>query len=303
MTWKRDLLPSYAGRTVIVTGGNSGIGLHAATQLARKGAAVTLACRNTEAGEQAAQTIREAGGADVRVARLDLASQASVHAFAADWDDPVDLLVNNAGVMTPPRYRQTADGHELQFGTNHLGHFALTGLLLPYLHKAEAPRVVTVSSLAHFRGRPDVLEANPRKGYQPEHAYANSKLANILFAFELQRQAAKHGSALVSNAAHPGVAATNLVASEQGLGSIPGIKQLAPFFMPVLFQSARAGADPVLYAAAEAGPASYSGPQKLRESRGPAGPARLSRHARDEALAGKLWALSEQLTDVEYSWT
>jgi NAD(P)-dependent dehydrogenase (short-subunit alcohol dehydrogenase family) len=302
MTWKRDLLPSYAGRTVIVTGGNSGIGLHAATQLARKGAAVTLACRNTAAGEQAVQSIREAGGDDVRVARLDLASQASVHAFAADWDDPVDLLVNNAGVMTPPRYRQTADGHELQFGTNHLGHFTLTGLLLPYLHKAEAPRVVTVSSLAHFRGRPDVLEANPRKGYQPEHAYANSKLANILFAFELQRRAAKHGSALVSNAAHPGVAATNLVASEQGLGSIPGIKQLAPFFMPVLFQSARAGADPVLYAAAEAGPASYSGPQKLRESRGPAGPARLSRHARDEALAGKLWALSEQLTDVEYSW-
>lgn len=302
MTWKRDQLPSYAGRTVIVTGGNSGIGLHAATQLARKGAAVTLACRNTEAGEQAAQTIRDAGGDDVRVARLDLASQASVHAFAADWGDPLDLLVNNAGVMTPPRYRQTADGHELQFGTNHLGHFALTGLLLPYLHKAEAPRVVTVSSLAHFRGRPDVLEANPRKGYQPEHAYANSKLANILFAFELQRLAAKHGSALVSNAAHPGVAATNLVASEQGLGSIPGIKQLAPFFMPVLFQSARAGADPVLYAAAAAGPASYSGPQKLRESRGPAGPARLSRHARDEALAGKLWALSEQLTDVEYSW-
>lgn len=301
MTWKRDLLPSYAGRTVIVTGGNSGIGLHAATQLARKGAAVTLACRNIAAGEQAAQSIRDAGG-DVRVARLDLASQTSVHAFVADWDDPLDLLVNNAGVMTPPRYRQTADGHELQFGTNHLGHFALTGLLLPYLHKAEAPRVVTVSSLAHFRGRPDVLEANPRKGYQPEHAYANSKLANILFAFELQRQAAKHGSALVSNAAHPGVAATNLVASEQGLGSIPGIKQLAPFFMPVLFQSARAGADPVLYAAAEAGPASYSGPQKLRESRGPAGPARLSRHARDEALAGKLWALSEQLTDVEYSW-
>ena len=303
MTWKRDQLPSYAGRTVIVTGGNSGIGLHAATELARRGAAVTLACRNTDAGEQAAQTIRDTAGADVRVARLDLAAQASVHAFAEDWDDPVDLLVNNAGVMTPPRYRQTADGHELQFGTNHLGHFALTGLLLPYLHKAQAPRVVTVSSLAHFRGRPDVLEANPRKGYQPEHAYANSKLANILFAFELQRRAAKHGSALVSNAAHPGVAATNLVASEQGLGSIPGIKQLAPFFMPVLFQSARAGADPVLYAAAEAGPASYSGPQRLRESRGPAGPARLSRHARDESLAGKLWELSEQLTDVEYGWS
>jgi NAD(P)-dependent dehydrogenase (short-subunit alcohol dehydrogenase family) len=302
MSWSRDRLPSYAGRTAIVTGGNSGIGLHVATQLARQGAAVTLACRNTAAGEQAAARIRKAGGLDVRVVRLDLASLASVHELAAGWDGPLDLLVNNAGVMTPPRYRQTADGHELQFGTNHLGHFALTGLLLPYLHKTGAPRVVTVSSLAHHRGRPDVLEANPRKGYQPEHAYANSKLANILFAFELQRQAAKHGSPLVSNAAHPGVSATNLVASEQGLGSIPGVKQLAPFVMPVLFQSAAAGADPVLYAAAEAGPATYSGPQRLRESRGPAGPARLSRHARDEALAARLWTLSEELTEVEVSW-
>ncbi len=302
MTWKRDRLPSYAGRTAIVTGGNSGIGRHVAGHLARKGAAVTLACRNTEAGERAAEEIRRAGGTDVRVARLDLASQESVRAFAESWDAPLDLLVNNAGVMTPPRYRQTEDGHELQFGTNHLGLFSLTGLLLPYLHKSEAPRVVTVSSIAHFRGRPDVLEGNPRKGYQPEHAYANSKLANILFAFELQRQAAEHGSPLVSNAAHPGVAATNLVASEQGLGSIPGIKQLAPFFMPLLFQSAEAGADPVLYAAAEAGPASYSGPQRLRESRGPAGPARLSRYARDEALAKRLWSLSEELTCVGYTW-
>lgn len=302
MSWKPEQLPSYAGRTAIVTGGNSGIGRHAATHLARRGAAVTLACRNTEAGEKAAQAIRGAGGGDVRVARLDLASLASVQEFADAWDGPVDLLVNNAGVMTPPRYRETADGHELQIGTNHLGHFALTGRLLPCLHKAEAPRVVTVSSLAHFRGRPDVLEANPRKGYQPEHAYANSKLANILFAFELARQAAEHGSALVSNAAHPGVAATNLVASEQGLGSIPGIKQLAPFFMPLLFQSAEAGADPVLYAAAEAGPATYSGPQRLRESRGPAGPARLSRWARDEDLAGKLWTLSEELTGVTFDW-
>ena len=302
MSWKPDQLPSYDGRSVIVTGGNSGIGRHAATHLARKGAAVTLACRSTAAGEQAAAAIRKAGGPDVRVAQLDLASEASVKEFADAWQGPLDLLVNNAGVMTPPRYRETTDGHELQFGTNHLGHFALTGRLLPHLLEAAAPRVVTVSSLAHHRGRRDVLEANPRKGYQPEHAYANSKLANILFAFELQRQAAKHGAPLVSNAAHPGIAATNLVASEQGLGSIPGIKQLSPLFMRLLFQSAAAGADPVLYAAAEAGPSTYSGPQRLRESRGPAGPARLSRLARDEALAGQLWELSEELTRVSFSW-
>jgi NAD(P)-dependent dehydrogenase (short-subunit alcohol dehydrogenase family) len=302
MSWKPEQLPSYADRSVIVTGGNSGIGRHAAAHLARKGAAVTLACRNTAAGEQAAEEIRRSGGGDVRVGRLDLASQASVKEFADAWEGPLDLLVNNAGVMTPPRYRQTADGHELQFGTNHLGHYALTGRLLPHLHEADAPRVVTVASLAHHRGRRSVLEANPREGYQPERAYANSKLANILFAFELQRQAAKHGSPLVSNAAHPGIAATNLVASEQGLGSIPGIKQLSPLFMRLLFQSAEAGADPVLYAAAEAGPSTYSGPQRLRESRGPAGPAKLSRLARDEALAGELWDLSEELTGVAFSW-
>lgn len=303
MSWKPEQLPSYDGRTVIVTGGNSGIGRYAATHLARRGAAVTLACRNIEAGDEAAKKIRATGGADVRVARLDLASLGSVQEFVEAWQGPLDLLVNNAGVMTPPRYRQTADGHELQFGTNHLGHFALTGRLLPYLQKVDAPRVVTVSSLAHFRGRPDVLEGNPRRGYQPERAYANSKLANVLFAFELQRQAARHGSDLVSNAAHPGVAATNLVTSEQGLGSIPGIKQLSPLFMRLLFQSAEAGADPVLYAASEAGPATYSGPQRLRESRGPAGAARLSRLARDEALARRLWELSEELTGVTFSWS
>ncbi|MGZ5418121.1 MAG: SDR family oxidoreductase [Nocardioides sp.] len=301
MSWRPGQLPSYAGRSVIVTGGNSGIGRYVATHLARKGAAVTLACRNTTAGEQVAEKVRRAGG-DSRVARLDLASQASVKEFADAWEGPLDLLVNNAGVMTPPRYRQTADGHELQFGTNHLGHYALTGRLLPHLHEAEAPRVVTVSSLAHHRGRRSVLEANPREGYQPERAYANSKLANILFAFELQRQAAENGSPLVSNAAHPGIAATNLVASEQGLGSIPGIKQLSPLLMRLLFQSAEAGADPVLYAAAEAGPATCSGPQRLRESRGPAGPAKLSRLARDESLAGELWDLSEELTGVSFSW-
>jgi NAD(P)-dependent dehydrogenase (short-subunit alcohol dehydrogenase family) len=302
MSWRPDRLPSYDGRSVVVTGGNSGIGRHVATALALRGARVTLACRNVDAGEDAARAIRAEGGGAVAVAHLDLASLDSVRAFAEAWERPLDLLVNNAGVMTPPRYRQTADGFELQFGTNHLGHFALTGRLLGHLLAAPEPRVVTVSSIAHHRGRADVLDANPRAGYQPERAYANSKLANLLFAAELARRSALHGSRQVSNAAHPGVAATNLVASEQGLGSLPGVKHLAPLFMPLLFQSAARGAEPVLYAAAEEGPATYSGPQRLRESRGPAGPARLSRLARDEALAGKLWALSEELTGVGYDW-
>ncbi len=301
--WTPDDLPSYTGRTVMVTGGNSGIGWHIAAALGRKGASVVLACRNEVAGEAAADELVDAGATDIRVERLDLASLDSVEEFAERMEGPLDLLVNNAGVMTPPRYRETVDGFELQFGTNHLGHFALTGRLLPHLLAAEAPRVVTVASLAHRRGRESVLQGNKGGGmYHPERSYGNTKLANILFATELQRRASDHGSALISNAAHPGVAATNLVTSEQGLGSIPGIKQVAPVFLRLVLQSAKAGAEPVLYAAAEAGPASYSGPQGLHEIRGSAGPAKSSRLARDESLARKLWALSEELTGVSFSW-
>ncbi len=302
MSWSPDDLPSLDGRTAVVTGANSGIGWHTAAHLARRGAAVTLACRNTEAGERAAARIRDGGPTDVRVERLDLASLDSVAEFAERWAGPLDLLVNNAGVMTPPRYRETADGFELQFGTNHLGHFALTGRLLPWLLKADGPRVVTVSSIAHFGGRASVLDGNPREHYRPQPAYANSKLANVLFAFELQRRSAAHGTALTSTAAHPGVSATGLVTSEQGLGSIPGVRLVAPPFLRLLFQSAAAGANPTLYAATAAEPASYTGPQSLRESRGKVGPAKLNRLARDEALATKLWDRSEELTGVEYPW-
>jgi NAD(P)-dependent dehydrogenase (short-subunit alcohol dehydrogenase family) len=302
MSWTSRDLPSFAGRTVVVTGGNSGIGWHTAKALGRAGARVTIACRNERTGGQAASALRDAGAGEVSMRRLDLASMASVKEFADGWEGPLDVLVNNAGVMTPPRYRETQDGHELQFGTNHLGHFALTARLLPHLLAAEAPRVTTISSIAHFRGQGSVLEANPRRGYQPERAYANSKLANLLFAFELQRQTTRHGASLVSNAAHPGVSATNLVASEQGLGSIPGVKYVAPLFMKLVLQSARAGAEPTLFAVAEGGPASYTGPQLLRESRGPVGPARLNPLAQDETLAGLLWNRSEELANVEFAW-
>jgi NAD(P)-dependent dehydrogenase (short-subunit alcohol dehydrogenase family) len=161
---------------------------------------------------------------------------------------------------------------------------------------------VTVSSIAHNAGRADVLDGNPAERYNPSATYGNSKLANLLFALELQRRASLAGVALTSTAAHPGVASTNLVASEQGMGSIPGVKLLAPLVMKVLFQSPKAGADPTLYAATAATPGSYTGPQSLRESRGGPGPARLSRLALDESLAGKLWGVSEDLTGVRYDW-
>ncbi len=301
--WSTADIPSLVGTTAVVTGANSGIGWHTAAELARHGADVTLAVRNLDKGEAAATQMREGGATGaVRVARLDLGSLASVEEFAAAWDGPLDLLVNNAGLMAPPRYQQTSDGFELQFGTNHLGHFALTGRLLPALLEAPAARVVTVSSIAHNQGRGDVIDGNPAERYSPSSSYGNSKLANLLFAQELQRRASLAGVALTSTAAHPGVASTNLVTSEQGLGVIPGVKQLAPLFLKLLFQSPKAGADPTLYAATAATPGSYTGPQSLRESRGRPGPARLSRLARDELLAGKLWGVSEDLTGVRYDW-
>ena len=301
--WSTADIPSLVGTTAVVTGANSGIGWHTAAELARHGADVTLAVRNLDKGEAAATRVREGGATGaVRVARLDLGSLASVEEFATAWDGPLDLLVNNAGLMAPPRYQQTSDGFELQFGTNHLGHFALTGRLLPALLEAPAARVVTVSSIAHNQGRGDVIDGNPAERYSPSSSYGNSKLANLLFAQELQRRASLAGVALTSVAAHPGVASTNLVTSEQGLGVIPGVKQLAPLFLRLLFQSPKAGADPTLYAATAATPGSYTGPQSLRESRGRPGPARLSRLARDELLAGKLWGVSEDLTGVRYDW-
>ncbi len=300
--WSTSDIPSLAGSTAVVTGANSGIGWHTAAELARHGADVTLAVRNLDKGEAAATQMREGAAGTVRVARLDLGSLASVQEFAEAWDGPLGLLVNNAGLMTPPRYRETADGHELQFGTNHLGHFALTGRLLPALLAAPASRVVTVSSIAHHQGRADVVEGNPADRYSPTPTYGNSKLANLLFAFELQRRASLAGVSLTSTAAHPGVASTGLVTSEQGLGSIPGVKQLAPLFLKLVFQSPKAGAEPTLYAATAATPGSYTGPQSLRESRGKPGPARTSRLARDESLAQKLWAVSEDLTGVRFEF-
>ena len=174
--------------------------------------------------------------------------------------------------MTPPRYRATEDGFELQYGTNHLGHFALTGRLLPALLAAPAPRVVTVSSIAHHGGRPAVLDGNPESAYQPQQAYSNSKLANLLFARELQKRASAAASPLTSTAAHPGVSATELVQDPNGMGANKLVNKLAPYVMPILFQSAAAGANPTLYAATR-GRAGLVTPARSgsRETRGPVG--------------------------------
>jgi NAD(P)-dependent dehydrogenase (short-subunit alcohol dehydrogenase family) len=302
MKWTPRQIPGLSGHTAVVTGANSGIGWAVALELAKHGARVVLACRDPARGRQAAARIvvRHAE-ADVEVAPLNLASMDSVREFGEKWEGPLDLLVNNAGVMAPPKRMRTENGFELQFGTNHLGHFVLTGLLLPALLQAPAARVVTVSSIAHLDGRADVLDGNAGP-YRPQPAYANSKLANLLFALQLQRNFEARGLDLTSTAAHPGVAATGLFSDSQGMGKNPLLRVIAPVATRVIFQSAASGARPVLYAATDAQPGSYSGSQWLHQTRGPVGPGTMSKLAGDPLLARRLWEASEDLTGFRYAW-
>ncbi len=284
-------IPDLGGRTAIVTGANSGIGLTTAQALAAHGARVIFAVRDQSRGEAAAATVT--GVTEVRP--LDLADLASVRAFAAAWSGPVDLLVNNAGVMVPPLTR-TKDAFELQFGVNHLGHFALTGLLWPSL--TAAARVVTVSSGVHQAGRIDFDDLNwQRRRYRPWGAYGQSKLANLLFTSELQRRLSAAGSAVLAMAAHPGYAATNLQSH--------GGNRIARLAMThvgnrLLAQDAAAGALPTLYAAVGDLPGgTYAGPSG-RLQHGPPAPCARSAAARDVAVAARLWDVSEQLTGVSF---
>jgi NAD(P)-dependent dehydrogenase (short-subunit alcohol dehydrogenase family) len=275
-------------RTVIVTGANSGIGLVTARVLAAGGAHVVLAVRDRARGEHAAATIE--GPTEVR--ELDLADLESVRAFAAAWQGPVDILINNAGVANTSA-RQTIDGFELQLGTNHLGHFALTNLLLPQI----ADRVVTVSSSAHRSGVIDLDDLNwQHRPYRPFAAYSQSKLANLLFTLELQRRLDAAGSPVRAVAAHPGIAATNL---NRHLG--PVAKAVAVTVGRLIAQSDRAGALPTLYAATEDVPGgSYVGPRGLGGTRGKPKIVEPSAAARDAELAGRLWTASEELTGVAF---
>ena len=304
MTWTAAQMPRLGGRVAVVTGGNSGIGRATATELARHRARVMIACRDVERGKQAADDIRNrVPGADIEVRHVDLADMTSVREFGEGYDGPLHLLVNNAGVMGPPRRTVTANDFELQFGTNHLGHFVLTGLLLPALLAAEKPRVVTVSSSAHHGGTADVLDGNAVGPYRPQRAYANSKLANLLFAFELQRRASAHGLPLTSTAAHPGFSATGLVADPEGAGANRLVRAVLPPLVTAFTQSAATGARAILFAASEAEPGSFTGPQRLHETRGPIGSAEASALARDEKLARQLWRVSEELTGFRYRWS
>ncbi|MFE9021883.1 oxidoreductase [Streptomyces sp. NPDC007808] len=289
--WDATRLPDLTGRTAVVTGANSGIGLTASDALARAGAHVVLAVRDLERGRAAAAKVH--GSTEVR--RLDLADLSSVREFADGWQGrPLDLLINNAGVMMLPRQR-TADGFEMQFGTNHLGHFALTNLLLPYV----TDRVVTVSSGAHrwFGARIRFEDLDFTSGYDPQRAYAQSKLANLLFTLELQRRLTEAGSPVRAVAAHPGYAATNL----QSHAGNPVMRGLMKFGNRFLAQDDRAGALPTLYAATQELPgASYVGPDGFAEMRGAPTLVGRTAAASDAAVARRLWTVSEELTGA--SW-
>jgi NAD(P)-dependent dehydrogenase (short-subunit alcohol dehydrogenase family) len=301
--WRAEGLPDLTGRVAVVTGANSGIGWYTADALAGAGAQVVLACRDLVRADRAVRRIRDRHeGAAARPAGLDLSSMSSVREFAESWDGPLDILVNNAGVMAPPRRTITADGFELQFATNHLGHFVLTGLLLPALLAADRARVVTVSSIAHHGGGEDVIDGNLATAYNPQRAYSNSKLANLLFATELDRRSRLRGVNVDSVAAHPGVAATGLASDSEGMGANRVVRVAAPIVLRLTTQSARAGAHAVRYAATEAEPGSYTGPQRFGETRGRIGPARRSPLAQDDRLARRLWQVSEELTGLQYRW-
>jgi NAD(P)-dependent dehydrogenase (short-subunit alcohol dehydrogenase family) len=290
-TFTASDVPPQDGRTVVVTGANSGIGRVAARVLAAKGARVVLAVRDPEKGREAAAAME--GRVEVR--RLDLADLSSVRAFAEGFTDPVDVLINNAGVMIPPHSR-TADGFELQLGTNHLGHFALTNLLLPRLRH----RVVTVSSNAHKVGSIDFDDLNwERKPYRAMAAYAQSKLANLLFTSELQRRLDAVGSPVIATAAHPGLAATNLLKPDGRR-----VRHLVQTAVAGLFsQSDEDGALPTLYAAVADVPGdAYAGPSGFLEGRGAPKPVGRSAKARDAEAARRLWEASEALTGVSFPW-
>jgi NAD(P)-dependent dehydrogenase (short-subunit alcohol dehydrogenase family) len=307
--WTEDQVPDQSGKTFVVTGANSGIGFEAARALAAKGAFVVLACRNLEKGQTAIENIRKATpGAKLALEQLDLGNLASVRAFAEKVSkdlERIDVLVNNAGIMAIPR-QTTKDGFEAQIGTNHFGHFALTGLLLERLVESTPSRVVTVSSVVHTTGKFGPLDAsdvNLERGYTKWAAYGRSKLANLLFAYELERRLEAHFPSVISVACHPGYAATNL----QSVGPEMSGSLVAKTFMAignaVMAQSAANGALPTLYAATAAGVqgGDYIGPGGPFKMMGAPVKQRSSRLSHDPETARKLWDVSVQLTGVTFA--
>lgn len=289
-TWDAGDIVDQEGRTFVVTGANSGLGAEAAKALTKADARVILACRDVDKGRAVAAQL----GDRAEVRRLDLADLSSVREFA-DSIDSLDVLVNNAGVMAVP-LRRTADDFEMQIGTNHLGHFALTGLLLDRI----GDRVVTMSSAMHQIGSIDLDDLNwKRRTYRRWPAYGQSKLANLLFTYELQRRLEAAGSTVKALAAHPGYAATNLQSHTESISS-----RIMSLANPIIAQSAQMGALPILYAATvpDATGGSYIGPSSLFETRGHPKVVSSNRKSHDRSVARQLWTLSEKLTGVDYNF-
>lgn len=300
--WTVSNIPSQSGRTAVVTG-TGGLGFEDALALARAGADVIVAGRNPAKGAEAVARIQAAQpSARIRFEPLDLANLKSVASFCDRLRaerDSLDLLVNNAGVMVPPQRLETADGFELQLGTNYLGHFALTAGLMPLLSKGSDARVVTLSSIAARNGAIDFDDLNAERSYSPMRVYSQSKLACLMFAFELNRRSAAAGWRVASLAAHPGISRTDLLHNAPGRWSPVGLARSLMWFA---FQPAAQGALPTLFAATApaARGGGYYGPHGMRETRGYPADAAIPPQALDAAAASRLWALSEQLTKVGF---
>ena len=303
--WTAQDIPSLSGKTAVITGANSGLGYHASLELARKGARVFMACRTTAKGEDArSRILAEVPAASVELLALNLASLESIREFAAALEGKtptLDILINNAGVMGIP-HTQTADGFEMQFGTNHLGHFALTGRLMALLTRTPASRVVTVSSIYHKSGKINFDDLMGEKRYDPWVAYAQSKLANLLFAYELQRKLEQSGTTTLSLAAHPGYSNTHLQYVGPEMNRSPFQHWMMKLGNALLAQPAAQGALPELYAATAPGVkgSMYIGPDGMNEIRGYPTEVKSIPAAHDLEAAGKLWAVSEKLTGVVF---
>jgi NAD(P)-dependent dehydrogenase (short-subunit alcohol dehydrogenase family) len=299
--WNAADIPDQRGRSVVVTG-TGGLGLETALALARAGCDVTIAGRNPLKGADAVSRVQSAvPDAAVRFEKLDLADLSSVASFARQMEsdrEGLDILVNNAGIMVPPRRQETRDGFELQFGTNYLGHFALTAQLMPLLSKGSDARVVTVSSVAARSGKIDFGDVNSKKMYRPMQAYSQSKLACLMFALELQDRSRAAAWGVSSIAAHPGVSRTDLLHNAPGRNSLQG---LARTFLWFLFQPVAQGALPQLFAATskEATPGGYYGPDRLGETRGHPQSERIPPQALDRVTGRRLWELSQRMTGLE----
>jgi NAD(P)-dependent dehydrogenase (short-subunit alcohol dehydrogenase family) len=301
--WTTSKIPQRSDGLAIITGSTEGVGYEDALALSSSGWNVIMMGRNVQKGARSIAKIHQVNPqAKVSFEKIDLSDLSSIKAFASKMisrGQAIDLLINNAGVMTPPKRLETTDGFELQFGTNHIGHFALTAQLLPLLRKSANARVVTVSSIANRAGIINFNDLQSNFSYAPGKAYSQSKLANLIFALELQRQSEEHGWGIMSLASHPGISRTNLLITGAGRWSVAG---MARTLLPFLFQPSSQGALPTLYAATdpEAKGGLYYGPNKMSETRGFPSIAKIPIQAENLEISLKLWEVSQNLAEVKF---